>query len=696
MDFTVYRQAVKERNDGTKVYKGEDTLPYVGDKLFFVADGLGGAAAIRHQSIRKELFDEDKIVDVLFEGVFSNTGNETFLNYVKKSFFELYAVKDCYTDNINNIKKSGYFASRIVSAIVLNEFLCNEEMDIDNIFIKYSECSDDTKIQSLNELGVYFRDIIKDKLRCTAKNGNIVYESSYSGLSLLGTTLCATIINEDNESVKAIYLTAGDSRPYYWSKEGGLCQLLKDQEGADGGMTNYIKANENGDFDIRCDYFEFNKPCILFNASDGCFDSSSFLSQMAYEILILQSIKDSDDIQQVKDKITEYFFENGKHDDSSTMAVKIFGYNDYESLKIDAIDRLNQIDDEYINAFPELLEIDFETELREYKQNHPDDVDSLKDDFENNKKVKEYCFEALKKNHYKYFNMGLDKLNIDLNNNRRLFNDNKMKLKVKVSENYVKFPKCNDSKGYWERNKEKSKISAILKLEDEIKDKETEYRNGLNSLIKEFRNGFTCVDEILNRIIEIDIPERINEFDNVEYDGIDDFKDKTNEVVTFVKNLRINKQSALKRIYKMKEEYREKNKKLAENDFDDVKIVCDAILRKKIDVSTLGLFKEECNIILTITDLLDKYEKMIYELDTIKRKEIIHQSIEKYWNENYGMLIRQIVSLDKPIVENVLLDKAKEIIDNEDVALKELMKKCELQKNLFEKYNRSYSRYMEA
>ena len=60
MELTVYRQAVKERPDGTIIYKGEDARPYVDEEQFFVADGLGGAAAIRHQKIRPEMFDEDK------------------------------------------------------------------------------------------------------------------------------------------------------------------------------------------------------------------------------------------------------------------------------------------------------------------------------------------------------------------------------------------------------------------------------------------------------------------------------------------------------------------------------------------------------------------------------------------------------------------------------------------------------------
>jgi len=60
MKLTVYRQSSKTRPDGKVVYKGEDALPYIDEQIFFVADGLGGAAAIRHQKIKQELSAELK------------------------------------------------------------------------------------------------------------------------------------------------------------------------------------------------------------------------------------------------------------------------------------------------------------------------------------------------------------------------------------------------------------------------------------------------------------------------------------------------------------------------------------------------------------------------------------------------------------------------------------------------------------
>ena len=366
MELTVYRQASKQRDDGTIVYKGEDALPYVDDKIFFVADGLGGAAAIRHQKIVPELFEKDKLMDTLFKDVYKNYSDEKFEKYVTDSFFELFAVKDCYTANVYNIKKSGYFASRIVAAIVLHEIIYYENLKPAAIFDLYNFLElPEIQKELLKIIGDSFVNRISEDIRKIAKNANLIYESPYSGLALLGTTICATIYREKEDYVEALYLTAGDSRPYIWTGKEGLCQLLEDEEGEDGGMTNYIKANDDATFNIRCNYMKFKKPCVLFNASDGCFDSGYFLSPMAFEKLILDKAVATASTEEMGKSLHEAFLKYGTHDDSSTIAMKFFGYDSFDSFKKSASRRLKEINDEYLSQMPDLLEKDYAQESEE-------------------------------------------------------------------------------------------------------------------------------------------------------------------------------------------------------------------------------------------------------------------------------------------------------------------------------------------
>ena len=360
MELTVYRQAMKERPDGTIVYKGEDARPYVDDRLIMVADGLGGAAAIRHLKFNQDMFDKDKLMDALFQGVYDDYSDENFCRYVTDSFFELFAVKDCYTDNVNNIKKSGYFASRIVAAIILHEMTYNKNVDPARIFELYHKADKKGKAEALlAELGKHFTEVVREDLKETAEHVNLVYESSYSGLALLGTTLCLTIYLEKEDTVEAVYLTAGDSRPYVWTEKEGLRQIADDEEREDGGMTNYIKANEDAEFTLRCEFKCFKKPCVLFNASDGCFDSGYFLSPLAFEKLILDKALEAENEETRGSALYESFLTLGRHDDSSTIAMKFFGFESFSAFRESAEKRLEQLNKEYFEQMPDLLDDDY-------------------------------------------------------------------------------------------------------------------------------------------------------------------------------------------------------------------------------------------------------------------------------------------------------------------------------------------------
>ena len=383
MELTVYRQGKKEREDGTIVYKGEDARPYVDTDVFFVADGLGGAAAIRHQQIRPGLFDDNKLMDTLFSGVYDEYSDERFVKYVKDSFFELFAVKDCYNDNVNNLKKSGYFGSRIATAIFLHAIIYDNELNPQNIFKEIDNRNSlDAKKEYIDNLEKKIADKIRIEMSKIAQNANLIYETKFSGLALLGTTLCATVFRELADSVEALYFTAGDCRPYIWNEEEGLCQLLREQEGEDGAMTNYIRANGEKPFEIECDYFSLKKPCVLFNASDGCFDSAAFLSPMGYEILILVKSIESANESELSKKLEDFFDENGRHDDSSTMAMKFFGYGSFEEYKQSAARRMKYLQDNYLSKLPKLLDHKYSSEKEIDNTGVNDPLNSLKIKFE--------------------------------------------------------------------------------------------------------------------------------------------------------------------------------------------------------------------------------------------------------------------------------------------------------------------------
>lgn len=365
MEMIMYRQAMKARDGGKTVYKGEDAMPFVGKNIFVVADGMGGAAAIRHTNFNRDIFREDKIFDVMFKETLPDA-DEEIVAYVKKAFFELFAVQDCYFDSAYNMKKSGYFGSRVCAAsfIYYAKKMLNSGVGED--LAKLHSASDECKAEMMEKISRYFTENIKAAMIKASESANLTYDSSFTGLALMGTTLCGTIYIERENEVDAVYLVAGDSRPFQWDADG-LKLVVEDQKRSDGGMTNYIKAN--GDFTVYASFKTFKKPCILFNASDGVYESGLFsVSELAMEKLILENICDSDDMVGLREKLEELFVTLGSHDDSSTIALKTFGYEGFDALKEAASERLKKINEDYIEKMPDFLKNNFRAVVSDAKK----------------------------------------------------------------------------------------------------------------------------------------------------------------------------------------------------------------------------------------------------------------------------------------------------------------------------------------
>lgn len=386
--MTMYRQATKVRGGGQTVYKGEDALPFAGQNMIVVADGMGGAAAIRHTKFDSDLFDEDKIFGVMFKDVLTDADEEV-VNYVKKAFFELYAVKDCYFTNALNMKKSGYFGSRTCAAAFI--YFAKKMLDagVGKDLEKLHSASDECKAEMMEKIGRYFTDNIKNAMTKASENANLTYESAFNGLALMGTTLCGTIFIEREDEVDAVYLVAGDSRPFQWDADG-LKLIVEDQKRADGGMTNYVKAN--GDFTISASFHTFKKPCVLFNASDGVYESGQFsVSELGLEKLLLETVCDCNDMTELKAKLEEIYDKYGTHDDSSTIALITFGYEGYDAFKDAAAERLKKINEDYFEKMPDFLDKDFKGAVKQAEKALMIRNNSISSALIDKPEVVEYC-----------------------------------------------------------------------------------------------------------------------------------------------------------------------------------------------------------------------------------------------------------------------------------------------------------------
>lgn len=686
MELVVFRQSSKVREDGTVVYHGEDTLPYVGPDFFLVADGLGGGAGIRHTSINPKMFDRDTIAETLLEGVYNDADDdftsELVSDYIRKAFFEIYHLKDCYLKNIHNIKKSGYFGSRFTAAILIRELTRNPE------YVKtlFNSINSEDKDIICSKFGEYIAKLIHSNLQKFALNANIKNESKIRNLSLLGTTLCATLFQDKGDYVETLYLTAGDSRPYIWQPDKGLMQILPDEEGTDGGMTNYINGNPEFKFKVRCNYYRFEKPCILFNTTDGCFDSGRFLSQLSFEKLILETICNSVSMEDVSAKLKEFFEEAGRHDDSSTMALKCFGFADYDELKKYASERLAVIQKEYIDEMPDLLEKLYvsDDESDNDTEKKIEEVKALYDAIGN---IRDYCRDQAISDPVYISKIGELNSRITTLENERTFIIGE--IRNLVMSNFLKF---TSSLGF----KVKTKLLAFVN-ESTVRKTELNYDETVASYLSEITYAedelVKAVDDVmamLTIIKEGGVPDNWDSFDGIDKGNLDKAKTAISQTITYITRCCNRSNTTVDRLFSIRSNYASQNRKLAEFNPETFEHLVVTVLSGKTNISSVGLSQSDEK---KLVGLLEEYSNKNTEIERLSDEEapkLLEMATRGYWDENYFEIIDTCTNGNPfPISDDILAD-AKKTISEIKSKKESKISLVDKQKELFEKYDRVY------
>ncbi|MBR2284665.1 MAG: SpoIIE family protein phosphatase [Ruminococcus sp.] len=693
MELTVYRQSSKTRPDGTVVYKGEDALPYVDGSLIMAADGLGGAAAIRHTKVRPELFDEERLVDTLFGGVLEGSPDEVFSDYVRRSFFELRAVKDIYSDNVNNIKKSGYFASRIVTAIVLHEVRTSERLKPEVLFGALEKEKDGKKREEfLAALGGWFRGVIKEKLTLAAENANLVYESAYTGLALLGTTLCAAIYRENKGSVEAVYITAGDSRPYVWSRDGGLCQLIADEERADGGMTNYIRADEGSDFTIRCTYKSFEKPCVLFNASDGCFDSGAFLSPMAFEKLLLDTAAESADTEEMSRRLTDFFLEYGRHDDSSTIAMRFFGYKDFSDFRKAAEKRLSAINDKYISRLDGLLENDYAGELERVNSGREKHISMLGERLKDNEAVVDFCRSVVRENAEKSAEELAQKRSAEL---KERLEKAKRSVVSEAARNLADYISLipGDKTGSETKLPDSGDMEHILAAGRFSSSYTASYLKQLEQQREAVSSTAKQLDELLGRVSDAGVPDSVDYISGSELSELRSCEAAMANLFGFLGSIRSGSNSTVRSLVQRREEYENGNRSLAEKYPEAAEYAAEMLISGEIPLDKAALDDGSRAMLETVIDAVRSCREELDGLEADCLEEETVRLAEEYWSNNSAGITEGVLSGDGSFPEE-LSAAVKNAAAEAEAAPGELEAAAQKQAEIFEEYYREYSVYM--
>ena len=696
MEIKVYRQgAVPHPKDGITTYSGEDGRPFINDLALMVTDGLGGSGAMRHQNVGKDLFDEEKIVKTLCKGVFDEWEDEAFAEYIRQSFGELYSLKDCYNSYSYCLKKSSYFGSRLVSIVLANEFSFHKEEYL-RIFEEYAKAADEAEKRTLlDKIGEGVAEVIRNKVALLAENANLYRERETPGLKLFATTLCAAVYCEREDCVEAVYFTAGDSRPYVWTVDNGLQQVLADEEGSDGGMTNTI--NMTTPFHIRCDHFSFAKPCILFNCSDGCFDAAPFEdAPLGLEKTLLDLLKDSSSPEEYEEKLLNLFNSIITNDDSSTIAMKSFGYASFEEIVADANKRLEQIQREYFDEMPDLFDRWFDAAYKDLTDKLPGQLAALKERFWAVEGVRALAREHVAAHRYPPYDEEVKRIDENIDIAEADAREEKKRAEEIVKEDYYRFSLLLKKDGQEKEDRKTRKTrEAVEKAEKNYEKKVARYEAEL-AAVRETQTAYTeTIGRLLEQIETVGKPSELADFNDVSFDDFDKCLREEEAVVDFLKKVRNKKHPYVKEVIEARGRYVEKNKEAADANPEEFAVLLNLILQEKeLDYGKTGL-KE--GTLESLQSNIEEYRSALARLEKADKKEkeeLLDRSAKEYWDGAYADVIKEYTETPEADIPEDLRAEAEEVLKKSEKEAAALKEKAELQRSLFDKYSVGYSAYL--
>ena len=314
---------------------GDDALPYVGDCLISVADGAGSRGAKRLVDIDPDLTDPEKSFDIMLEGC---DVPERYREQYDENFRQLYELGPKGYAGMGG-RKSSYFGSRLTTILmrqIVEETFSPEKLA--PIFDALARMQGPELDMALDTLEKGIAETLGDRIRRAARNMGLRFGKSEDAASnLMSTTYSGIVFYEDEDCVHFLSIQAGDSMLWAGVSERpdpqarpwlALRQLLPAQERADGVLSNTV--NIDSDFYLRCAYHRVPKPCFALVASDGCFDY--FDTQIHFERFMMNYLMRSKSLEDAGEQIANFFSGVKTGDDSSTMAIAAFGFDDYDQL----------------------------------------------------------------------------------------------------------------------------------------------------------------------------------------------------------------------------------------------------------------------------------------------------------------------------------------------------------------------------
>lgn len=352
MDFVLYYgKKSGNENPQRRLDIGDDAVPYLGEHLLSVADAMGGSAFRPVRSINPAALGRETAFDTVTKNCLSPAG-EACREQFNQNFEYLFSMGEEY---LNHPRKSSYFGARLTNIFLrdyLEQKLPGEELAA--YMHQLHDLDEQERTDALSTLEREVEEALRTRLIQAVHNSGMDALLAEEAAFSLGTTYTGMLCVEDADCVHAIAIQAGDSLAMALVPEKDdedrdmLCfrMLLPAQEEAAGGATtNRISVNNS--FYLRCGYFCLPKPCALMVMSDGCFDLCSSMVRFERFMMDRLSAPEAQEMADMSKVLYDVYAMDVCNDDSSSMAMRAFGYDEFKTLKAQAYFRQEWLDRHY-------------------------------------------------------------------------------------------------------------------------------------------------------------------------------------------------------------------------------------------------------------------------------------------------------------------------------------------------------------
>lgn len=681
MNMTLHHQKIRRLPDGRQIKIGEDGRPYAKDGILIVADGLGGRGGFPHSKINRQLLDRDYFFETAFGKDFEGA-DEDFMSFVLDSFSEFFDLKDVYFTSPSAMRTSGYFASRLVTAIVLYELKTNPQYERNTLLSKLKSLDSATRGEELRHLSEGLAETIRVKLERFAERMGLVLESKTRGSYLLPSTLVIALAEEHDEDVDVLYLWAGDSRGYLWDTDG-LAQITDDHEQNET-MTNLITLTKP--FAIEARLLTVKKPVVLFNASDGCYKCPCFSSPLDLEYSLLQGFAGADGFEKASELLDGTFAEIGTHDDSNTIALASFGYADYTALLVDIQKRMDSIKETYISKMPDFFERDYSAEAEQLEGQKDGILFTMKGKLMNMAEGRRFVVELMKAKYNELYEETLAKSKEEL-----IAFDAKRTGQTAKVEHWVKwywlrepclrlYSEASDAK----YNKTDTPYERCAELERKIRSCRAEYKK--------------CQDAILHYC---DTADRLLESCTSYCDTVSIYGISKSQIRQYIWASRESLQSmklAIKQKMRLGREIFD-----AESELDHIFAVCfakeEGIIKAFVDkILSDAEFLNKIEMSESCRATINSYLSEIRDGDSVRQElerndtALEEKCVQKFWSDHAMEIVDALVMSEVPLEE--LKELAKRVIEI-DKNLSDVNLAIEQREQLYAEYLVQYNRMFE-